>query len=107
MINFLSDEYISKRIFLLSKTKKRDLFYLSFLLFVGIIFEMLSLSILFPIFELLLEPDLANKYTFYNDLLLFFDNPSKNNVVIIVMLLLTFIFFVKKSIYWIFELDAK
>tara|TARA_B100000963_G_C22623913_1_gene671370 strand:- start:867 stop:2609 length:1743 start_codon:yes stop_codon:yes gene_type:complete len=84
-----------KGFFLLSKTKKRDLFYLSFLLFVGIIFEMLSLSILFPIFELLLEPDLANKYTFYNDLLLFFDNPSKNNVVIIVMLLLTFIFFVK------------
>ena len=75
-----------KKVFdLISKKKKKELFFLLFLLFFGIIFEMGSLGILFPVFELLLNNQVFEKYPFLNEIYIFFGNPTQSQIVIFVL----------------------
>ena len=90
-----------KVFFLISKKKKKELILLSLLLFVGIIFEMGSLGILFPVFELLLNNQIFDKYPFLNDIYIFFGNPTQSQIVIFVMISLL-ITFLLKNIFLLF-----
>ena len=90
-----------KVFFLISKKKKKELILLSLLLFVGIIFEMGSLGILFPVFELLLNNQIFDKYPFLNNIYIFFGNPTQSQIVIFVMISLL-ITFLLKNIFLLF-----
>lgn len=84
-----------KVFFLLSKKKQKEISVLFLLLFFGIIFEMGSLGILFPVFELLLDNEIFLKYPILNKLYVFFGNPSQSEIVIFTMLFLLIVFLLK------------
>ena len=86
---------IKKIFFLLSKQKQNEIKFLFVLLLFGIILEMSSLGILFPVFELLLDNEVFLKYPILNKLYLFFGNPSQSEIVIFTMLFLLIVFLLK------------
>jgi ATP-binding cassette, subfamily B, bacterial PglK len=90
-----------KVFFLLSKNKQKEIKFLLVLLFFGIIFEMGSLGILFPVFELLLNNEVFQKYPFLNNIYNFFGNPSQSKIVIFTMISLL-VTFLLKNIFLLF-----
>ena len=48
--------------YLLEKKHKKQIFILSILLFIGILFEMLSLGMLIPLIGLMLKPNLIQEF---------------------------------------------
>jgi len=86
---------------ILSRNQKRKLFLLSFLLLIGMFFEMMGLGILVPTLSLMLNNSLSSKYAFINDISLFLGSPSKQLLCIYGMIFISAFYFIK-TIYLIF-----
>ena len=80
-------EFIS----ILQKTNLKNMFYLSFFLFIGILIESLGLGLLYPIVDILVSND-------SNNMLMGFDLGSKSNKIIF-LLSSVFIIYLIKTVY--------
>ena len=92
---------IKKLNFLLEKKHKKQVLVLSILLFIGILFEMLSLGMLIPAIGLMVKPNLIQEIKFLKLIFNFFGNPTQKILVIWGMVLMVAIYLVK-SIFLIF-----
>jgi ABC-type multidrug transport system fused ATPase/permease subunit len=85
----------SKLNYLLEKKYKKQIIILSLLLFIGILFEMLSLGLLIPAFGLMVKPNLFNNYNILKPILKFFGNPNQKELIIGGMIFIVFIYSIK------------
>ena len=92
---------IKKLNFLLEKKHKKQILLLSILLFIGILFEMLSLGMLIPAIGLMVKPNLIQEIKVLKLIFNFFGNPTQKILVIWGMVLMVAIYLVK-SIFLIF-----
>ena len=83
--------YYNKINYLLSSSHKKELFYLSFLLIIGVILEMLSLGILVPLINFLTDSNSVLKFQNHFNL----NNLTYSNFIILSMLVLFSIYLVK------------
>ena len=84
-----------KLAFLLSRNQKKQLRLLSFLLLVGIFFEMLSLGVLIPALGLILSPDIGSSYPALEPYLVPLKNIPNINFAFYGMGFLVFVYFIK------------
>lgn len=84
--------------FLLSPSLKRNLFFLSILLFIGMLFEMAGIGILIPVLGLLLNSNIGQKYPVLQPYLHALGDPSQVQLAIWGMSALV-LFYLVKSIY--------
>ena len=69
--------------FLITKRQRKGLVILTFLLFIGMIFEAFGLGILVPALSVLLNPDLLQSSEYLSSLREFMPNISTQNFVIL------------------------
>ena len=82
---------------LISKRHKRGLILLTFLMFIGMIFEILGLGIIIPLLEAIVEPEkIKNSINnfFGNDLIL---NISNKQLIYYLLIIVVIIYFIKSS----------
>jgi len=79
---------------LLDKNDKKKTFYMLCLIVAGTLLEMLSISIIFPVIQLVLNENFINEYPSLN-LLKTYLNFTKNSLIIYSLILLLIIFFIK------------
>ena len=82
---------------LISKRHKRGLILLTFLLFIGMIFEILGLGIIIPLLEAIVEPEkIKNTINNFsgNDLVLKITN---NELIYYILIFVTIVYFIKSS----------
>jgi len=79
---------------LLDKNDKKKTFYILCLIVAGTLLEMLSISIIFPVIQLVLNENFINEYPSLN-LLKTYLNFTKNSLIIYSLILLLIIFFIK------------
>ena len=84
-----------KTAYLLSKTQKKELIILLFLLIIGIFFEMIGLGILLPALTLMLDSDIGNSYPAIKPYLNYLGNPSQIELIILGMSTVFFVYFLK------------
>lgn len=80
---------------LFTKAQKTKLLKISFLLIVGVFFEMLGIGLLLPLLAIMLSDNLALDYPSLNNLLIFFNHPDKQTIIITGFLILILFYFVK------------
>ena len=78
-------------IFLLDKKGKKKAFYMLFFIIIGTFLEMLSMSIIFPVIQLVLNENFINEYSFLKKNF----NLTQNSLIIYTLILLIIIFFIK------------
>jgi ABC-type bacteriocin/lantibiotic exporter with double-glycine peptidase domain len=93
--------FLNKILFLLTSEQKKSLFFLSVLMLIGMLFEMLGLGILLPALGLMLKTDIVKDYPSIKPFLNLVGNPSKNQLVFFGMLILVVLYFLK-SVFLIF-----
>jgi ABC-type multidrug transport system fused ATPase/permease subunit len=93
--------FINKISFLLTRKQKRQLLYLTILLFLGMLFEVAGLMILMPIIELMQKVDIASKYPIFKNLYNFLGKPN-NSILLFYGLLIMSIFFTLKTLFSIY-----
>ena len=76
---------------LLDKNDKKKAFYMLFLVIIGTFLEMLSMSIIFPVIQLVLNENFINEYSFLKKNF----NLTQNSLIIYTLILLIIIFFIK------------
>ncbi len=81
---------------LLDKNDKKKAFYMLFLIIVGTFLEMLSISIIFPVIQIVLNENFINEYPSLN-LLKTHLNFTKNSLIIYILILFLIIFFIKNA----------
>lgn len=86
---------------LLDKKKKTYSFFLIFLLFVGSLFELLSLAMIIPILQLIVDPDKIYPYIDFLPLKDFFNSLSRE-LLLILIIGLTVSLFIFKNFYILF-----
>lgn len=74
--------FIYKTLFLLTPGQKRALIVLTFLLLIGMMFEMLGLGILLPALSLILNADLSKEYPLLKPYLASIGNPTQEVLVL-------------------------
>ncbi len=87
--------FFKKLLYLLSPSKKRKLIFLTFLLLIGMFFEMLGLGILIPALTLMLSPNIGEKYPFLIPYLEILGNPSHKELIIGGMIFLILVYLIK------------
>lgn len=92
---------IQKINYLLNRKQKTQLLILSFLLLLGTILEMVSLSVLVPTLEIMSKTNIDEKYPFLKPLLNKLDNPSQSRLILIVMIFIV-ILFIFKGLFLVF-----
>jgi ABC-type multidrug transport system fused ATPase/permease subunit len=91
---------VQKKIWkILNQKQKIHVWYLLILLFIGMLFEMLSVGILIPALGLFFNPN--QNYPFISNILIKFGNPSSTTIVCYGMAMLVLIYFIK-TIFLIF-----
>ena len=93
--------FLNKILFLLTSEQKKSLFFLSVLMLIGMLFEMLGLGILLPALGLMLKTDIVKDYPSIKPFLNLVGNPSQNQLVFFGMLILVVLYFLK-SVFLIF-----
>ena len=81
---------------LLDKEDKKKTFYVFCLIIVGTFLEMLSISIIFPVIQIVLNENFINEYK-YLDLIKTHLNFTKDSLIIYVLILFLIIFFIKNA----------
>jgi ABC-type multidrug transport system fused ATPase/permease subunit len=76
---------------LLDKNDKKKAFYMLFLVIIGTFLEMLSMSIIFPVIQLVLNENFINEYSFLKKNF----HLTQNLLIIYTLILLIIIFFIK------------
>jgi len=93
--------FFKKLFYLLPLSKKKQLLVLSFLLLIGMFFEMLGLGLLIPTLTIILNTNLEQDYPFISPYLHLLGNPDQNILIIWGMLFLVLIYFLK-SLFLVF-----
>ena len=88
---------------LLSTRQKKDAFLILFLLIIGLLFEMSSIGIIFPIFDYTLHPEKIKTVQIYFD---FKEIITQNIFLKVSMYLLLFLYFVK-TIFLYFSINKQ
>ena len=86
---------IQKLKFLLNSQQKKQLFVLSILLIIGMLFEMAGLGVLIPALGLMLNTDGVNNYPVFQPLLNILGNPLQKELVLYGMLFLVLLYLLK------------
>lgn len=86
---------IQKLKFLLNPQQQKQLFFLSILLIIGMLFEMAGLGILIPALGLMLNPNAGISYPIFQSLLNELGNPSQKELVFYGMLFLILLYLFK------------
>jgi ABC-type multidrug transport system fused ATPase/permease subunit len=86
---------IHKLNFLLNSQQKKELFILSVLVFIGMLFEMVGLGVLIPAFGLITNPNGLNSNPVSQLLVNAFRNTSEKDLVLYVMLLIVLLYLFK------------
>jgi len=94
---------LSKYYKILSETQKWGLIKLSFILFIGMLFEIFGIGILLPCLNVLINPQILNKWEFSRQVLDFIGNPNQNQLVIYTMSVLLGVFIIK-TVYLTFSI---
>jgi ABC-type multidrug transport system fused ATPase/permease subunit len=87
--------------FLLNSQQKKQLFILSFLLIIGMFFEMAGLGVLIPVLGLMLNPSSSNDYPSLQPLLSKLGNPTQEELVLYGMIFLV-LFYLLKALFLVF-----
>jgi hypothetical protein len=101
---------IQKLKFLLNPKQKKQLFFLTILLIIGMLFEMAGLGVLIPALGLMLNTNGVNDYPIFQPFLNSLGNPSQKELVLYGMLfliLLYLIHFYQNSFYFLLNLYLK
>ncbi len=86
---------------LLDKKQLKKVYYIIFLILVGMFFEMVGLGVLFPILSLIIDPTSLSKYKLFNQIFNFFNKPNQNTLTQI--LIFTLIgFYVIKTLFLLY-----
>ncbi|MDP1604397.1 MAG: ABC transporter ATP-binding protein [Legionella sp.] len=80
---------------LLTPSERRQLVTLLFLMFIGMILEMIGIGLVIPAIALMTKPDLAKSYPILQPMLTFFGNPTQAQLVIGGMLALVGLYLIK------------
>ena len=89
---------LNKIIYILSPKHKKSLMFLTFLIFIGMLFELFGLGLIIPIISLLSKPENIYNIIFLKPILSFLGNPVKNQIIIIGFVFLI-IFYLIKSLF--------
>ena len=92
---------IHKISFLFSIKQKKKLVYLSFLILIGIFFEMIGLGVMIPALGVILNPNFSNSYPLLAPIIKYIGNPNQKTLIFYVMFSLVFIYLLK-TIYLMF-----
>jgi ABC-type multidrug transport system fused ATPase/permease subunit len=79
----------------MSNSHKRSLAILTFLIFIGMLFEILGLGVIIPIISLLSNPQSIYNYKITNVIFTKLGNPSNDNIIIISMSFLAVLYLLK------------
>ena len=82
-------------LFLLTSSQKKKLAILGVLLFIGMIFEMLSLGILIPSFSIILDPKIVSEYSFFSLIFSYIANLTQTQLTVLGMSILVFLYLLK------------
>jgi len=82
---------------ILNKNQNRRVYYLIILVFIGMLFEMLSLGILLPFLSIVLKPNAANLYPILRTLLKFIGNPTHNYFIFLCLIIIVGIYILKTA----------
>ncbi len=88
--------------YLLTNSQKKHLVVLGFLLFVGMLFEMFSLGMLFPVIGIILNPEKGKSYPAVDKFLIKIGNPNQLEILYWGILILIYVFLIK-SIFLVFS----
>ncbi len=86
---------LKKIISLLTAEQKRQTFFLLILIFVGMLFEMLGVGLIFPILTLMTDANPLDKYPIFQPVAEFLGSPSQSQLVAWSMITLTVFYFIK------------
>uniref|UniRef100_UPI004047D9B5 ABC transporter ATP-binding protein n=1 Tax=Algoriphagus sp. TaxID=1872435 RepID=UPI004047D9B5 len=92
---------LNKLSFLFTKKYKNQFFILLFLMFIGMLFEMLGLGILVPLIGIIVDSDIENKSSFLKQFISFFGNPNHFQLILGSLIALV-IFYIFKTLYLAF-----
>ena len=86
---------------LLDSSQVKKIYYLIFLILVGLLFEMVGLGVLFPILSFIINPDSLTKFTFFTKFIHLFNKPSESMLTLILLTFLT-CFYLLKTIFLLY-----
>lgn len=93
--------FLKKIFYLLTKKQKIQLIFLSLLLIIGFVFEILGLGIIIPALSIILDPEISIKYPVLKPIFEFLGNPTQTQLVLGAMLSIV-LFYITKAFYFIF-----
>jgi ABC-type multidrug transport system fused ATPase/permease subunit len=88
---------------ILSESQKWGLLKLALVLFVGMLFEIFGIGILLPCLNVLINPQILNKWEVSRNLINFLGNPTQNELIVMTMSFLLGVFIIK-TIYLTFSI---
>ena len=92
----LSNNYFIEKINkLFSKEKKKNILFLIFLMFIGMIVETLSIGLIFPVLTLISDPDLILKYDIVKSFYNYFGFGQYESFIFVCLFVLLIVFFIK------------
>ena len=100
-MNHKRKTFFKKLLYILSKDQKKQLLILSFLLLIGMIFEIASLGTFIPALTVMVDPNFINQYPEFKELVSFFGDPTYNLIIFFGISLLVIIY-ILKSLFIVF-----
>ena len=95
------NNFLSKILGILTSKNRLDVSILIIIMFVGMILEMIGVSLVIPVVSILIQQDITVSYPFLQEILLELGNPNRDTLIIGVMLLL-FITYLVKNLFLVF-----
>jgi ABC-type multidrug transport system fused ATPase/permease subunit len=94
-------KYYNSLSILLDVMQKKNFLKIFFFIFLGILFEILSIGLIFPILSFILNPEYFNKSAIFNYISLYYLTFDHKFNIIIILFFISFVFFIK-NIYLVF-----
>ncbi len=86
---------------LLDSHQIKKVYFLIFLILIGMLFEMIGLGVLFPILSFIVNPESLTKFTIFNKFLQLLNEPSERLLTLILLTILTS-FYILKTIFLLY-----
>ena len=80
---------------ILNLSQKKKFIFLIFLVFVGVLFELLGIGILLPVLSTILDPSFIENNFYKESLYVFLDDQNPKNIVFIVLVILLLVYLIK------------
>ena len=95
------NNFFSKTLDILTSRNRLDVSILIMIMFVGMILEMIGVSLVIPVVSILTQQDITIPYPFLQNILLELGNPNRDSLIIGIMLLL-FLTYLVKNLFLVF-----